>query len=460
MRLKNIGGSKYKIQAPRGKAEHINGLTQALACQSTTEDLIFHCQNKSIVRTNKMFLIFNSKLFVKLLPETCPCPSALNQEYDVICPDFDPHSMSGVLELITTGATIIDNVDQHIYEGMLFIIDCLQINIRLEETWSTAQTTKLKFQKAWTVSKSSSSGSSSTTDERDSAYFDSDSCSSKEEIKNCYKCQICDKEFNLLFGLKKHLKQHLDLVKIAEPDFNMPESDQEQENIAIDTTTNSEIEDVNLAVVNLSTLVDSNQDNKIDTNNQFFCHECSTNMRSFESFEQHMEQHFMKIENDSSGATIETILTDAMIKGGASDDGNTIDIKHLKHVVQKMRTQNKRKDSKIEEEASNDNREKEKKQDNKDGMKPCPICHLSSTRLDHLLVHVGSQHFKQHILDSYVDQDPQTCKKCQRSFVRKEHLVSHIILKHRVLKYIAPKHIYQKLESLRTPHYTRAESKR
>ena len=90
-----------------------------------------------------MFLIFNSKLFVKLLTETCPCPSALNQEYDVICPDFDPHSMAGVLELITTGAKIIDNADQHIYDGMLFIIDTLQINIKLDETWSNAPTNKL-----------------------------------------------------------------------------------------------------------------------------------------------------------------------------------------------------------------------------------------------------------------------------------------------------------------------------
>ena len=297
------------------------------------------------------------------------------------------------------------------------------------------------------------------------------------------------------------------MVKIAEPDFSLPESDQEQEvckkNVVMDTTANSEMEDVNL-----STLVDSNQDSEFDKNSQFFCHDCSTNMTSleffekhmeqhhmnqdgrdqdseidrsnqffchecstnltcFESFEQHMEQHFMEIENDSCASTSKTILTDGKTKGGASDesgylsdDGETIDKNQLKPIVKKMRTENKIKDSKIEEEASDDNEADEKKQDNNYSKKSCPICQLSSTRLDHLLVHVGSQHFKQYILDSYVDQDPETCKKCPRSFGQQRLLISHIILKHRALKYIVPKHIYQKLESFRTPHYTRAEKKR
>ena len=86
MQLKNIEGSRFKLQASGGKAEHIMGLEQAVGSLSTTEDLILHCKNNSIIRTNKMVLLFSSKLFSKLLTETCPCPSALSQEYDVICP--------------------------------------------------------------------------------------------------------------------------------------------------------------------------------------------------------------------------------------------------------------------------------------------------------------------------------------------------------------------------------------
>ena len=86
MQLKNTGGSRYQIQAVGGQTEHIKGLEQVLSSLSTTEDLILHCQNNSTIRTNKMLLLFTSKLFAKLLTENCPCPSALYQEYDVICP--------------------------------------------------------------------------------------------------------------------------------------------------------------------------------------------------------------------------------------------------------------------------------------------------------------------------------------------------------------------------------------
>ena len=86
MQLKNIQGSLFQLQASGGKGEHIMGLEQALGSLSTTEDLIFHCKNKSTIRTNKMPLLFSSELFAEVLTDTCHCPSALSQEYDVICP--------------------------------------------------------------------------------------------------------------------------------------------------------------------------------------------------------------------------------------------------------------------------------------------------------------------------------------------------------------------------------------
>ena len=86
MQLKHMGVSGYQIHAPGGKAEHIKGLEQVLSNLSTTKDLILHCQNNLTIRTNKMPLVFSSRLFAALLAETCPCPSALYQTYDVICP--------------------------------------------------------------------------------------------------------------------------------------------------------------------------------------------------------------------------------------------------------------------------------------------------------------------------------------------------------------------------------------
>ena len=99
--------------------------------------------------------------------------------------------------------------------------------------------------------------------------------------------------------------------------LNMTETDQEQEatneNLAMETTSNSEIGDFNLR-----TLVDSNQTNDIDKNNLFFCYECKLEVTSFESFEKHMNNHFMEIENESNVATSLKISTGNIKNGNAS----------------------------------------------------------------------------------------------------------------------------------------------
>ena len=291
MQLKNIEGSRFKLQASGGKAEHIMGLEKAVGSLSTTEDLILHCKNNAIIRTNKMVLLFSSKLFSKLVTETCSCPSALSQEYDIICPDYDPDCMARVLELITTGVTILDNVAFHVYEGMLFILDSLQINIKLGEIWSNAPTTNLKIQNARTADHDSSS-----------LYI-----SSQNEKRKSYNCKICDTEFHLLFGLQKHMKQHASLSRTEDSGTDMTDTDQEVElsngdlNLETTVSVNLDIEEVDL-----STLVHSSPTNEIDKNSLFFCHECSKEVSNFEAFEKHMNNHFMEIENKSTASTSPT----------------------------------------------------------------------------------------------------------------------------------------------------------
>ena len=46
--------------------------------------------------------------------------------------DFDPDSLAKVLELINTGSTMLSIADQAFYQGMIDIIQCLQINIKLK----------------------------------------------------------------------------------------------------------------------------------------------------------------------------------------------------------------------------------------------------------------------------------------------------------------------------------------
>ena len=69
--------------------------------------------------------------------------------------DFDPDSLGRVLELINTGATNLDGENKNVYTGMLEIIECLKINIKLEEIWLNTLCPE----------------SSSTTADNDSALF-------------------------------------------------------------------------------------------------------------------------------------------------------------------------------------------------------------------------------------------------------------------------------------------------
>ena len=103
------------------------------------------------------------------------------------------------------------------------------------------------------------------------------------------------------------MKQHASLSRTEDSGFDMTDTDQEVElsngNFNLETTVslNSAIGDVDI-----NTLVHSSPTNKIDKNNLFFCHECSTEVSNFEAFEKHVENHFMEIENKSTASTSPT----------------------------------------------------------------------------------------------------------------------------------------------------------
>ena len=80
--------------------------------------------------------------------------------------DFDPDSLARVLELVTTGATNLNSVDQYVYKEILNIIDSLKINVKLNEIWSNAPTTK----KAWRDEQVSLSSDSCIQDPRANSY--------------------------------------------------------------------------------------------------------------------------------------------------------------------------------------------------------------------------------------------------------------------------------------------------
>ena len=99
------------------------------------------------------------------------------------------------------------------------------------------------------------------------------------------------------------MKQHPTLSRTV--DYDLCLTDQEpkvsNENLIMDT--------IDMEDVDLSTLANSSPANESDKNNLFFCHECSTEVTSFEDFEKHMNKHFMEIENGSNVPTSPTKIS-------------------------------------------------------------------------------------------------------------------------------------------------------
>ena len=101
------------------------------------------------------------------------------------------------------------------------------------------------------------------------------------------------------------MKQHLDLGTVPDPGFELPETDQEEEEVCKEKVAATDWE--------MKDDIDANMTRENDNNNLFFCHECSTELTSFESFEKHMDSHFMEIENDATSQNIPT----GNVRGGA-----------------------------------------------------------------------------------------------------------------------------------------------
>ena len=122
---------------------------------------------------------------------------------------------------------------------------------------------------------------------------------------------ICAKEFELSYGLQKHMKQHLTLNKLADSGLDLAETDLDNSNeqkvsnedliMDISVSAASKLEDEDL-----SSLVGSNPTSRTDPNNLFVCNECSIEVISFEKFEKHIETHFMEIQNASQATTSST----------------------------------------------------------------------------------------------------------------------------------------------------------
>ena len=69
-----------------GSKSYAQNLTKAFDGYKSEEDVTLHCSGNSQVKTNKISLLFSSKLFQKIFENNCDCYTNILQEYNIVCP--------------------------------------------------------------------------------------------------------------------------------------------------------------------------------------------------------------------------------------------------------------------------------------------------------------------------------------------------------------------------------------
>ena len=181
--------------------------------------------------------------------------------------DFDPDSMAKVLELISTGSTKLRKADETVYQGMLDIIQCLQINIKLKEKTFSDSSTKKPPGPIEVALTSSRPYVLEEMPQRKERYM------KKPEIKKTGKDDVKIKDMKL----KNHDWRHKTMTKTQS--IEVPQQNNEQEFSEQDTSLTADI----------AVPIDI-EDEEI-MNNFYFCPFCDETFDDFELFNLHTKAH-------------------------------------------------------------------------------------------------------------------------------------------------------------------------
>ena len=249
-------GANTEFRFLEGPKSYTQNLTKAFDGYRSYDDVTLHCQGQVQVKTNKFALIFSSKLFKKIFQTNCDSNNNLHQEYDILCPDFNPDSVAKVLELINSGTTDLSPDDVELSKGMISIVQSFQIEFKLSVTRDPLRSQKLTdssdqcenmedLANKIEVSLQDMTGKCDeiqmmveTTDKIGMAkscdiemtpqkmfevfdaqerFTETPKSSTDSEINTKlpmpYSCNYCAKRFRLLIGLQKHLETHLNKSK-------------------------------------------------------------------------------------------------------------------------------------------------------------------------------------------------------------------------------------------------------
>ena len=476
-------GVKTEVQSFEGSKSYAQNLTKAFDGYKSEEDVTLHCSGNSQVKTNKISLLFSSKLFQKIFETNCDCNTNMLQEYNVVCPDFDPRCMAKVLELINSGTTAFSPGDDELRTGMISIIQSLQINIHLQPETSNNipqkiadKSDKLKNllqkmdeeKKITSLSSQNMDGKIEMTSQKMTEIGDeigmsefsdvidiatqnmfntiytpsileiSDrlteipKSSTDSEIKGIitritklpmpYICKYCDLRFPLSIGLKQHLKKQLSKSKLYKSASVVEQQQKEQHQ---EQQQPEQMENDQQYVIDLGN----------DEKSPLLCPFCDQLFKNVVSYDVHVKNH--SDDNSSKRGQAEIILA----CGKASD--NEID------KLDKM-------EMNWSETSSQDLGTLQKSQ--KGGTNgafrfKCPVCSSARVTNQDLRAHLVMNHYQEK-LNQHSNKTQRKCKMCEQQFINYYQLVRHLVSgKHKVLNEIVPKEMMESLKHIKADIY-------
>ena len=482
-----------KLGNPKDSKSYTQNLTKAFDDYKSYNDVNLHCQGNVQVKTNKIALFFSSKMFQKIFETNCDCNNtSLLQEYNILCPDFDPDAMAKVLELINSGTTKVSTDNFELGTGMISIMQSLQISINQEPATgdNISMTSKKmtdvrdKLEKMHkniddftdTIKKTSPKNSKGSKKFKVSSQNLTEKCgkvpmTSQKKVKTTDEMEIAQSWDEEAFGMT--IGKVIELIETPEGLIEKPESSSNDEmneiinkhpmpyscelcDLRLPTFIGLEQhlkEHMNKSKLHESaSLVEQKQqqqkqqqmeNDNIETidlddddiqeveeiTSSLLCPICDKSFKNLLSYEVHLKTH--SFENTSNRDPLEITLSDT------SD--NELDLTDATEIIW----------SETSSKDLTSGTEHKSVRGGKNVSINCPVCKDDKPTFEHLLIHMATCHYKQQF-SQLADKTERKCKTCDTKFGTYSQLISHLMSeKHQLMNRFVPKEIVETLEEIK-----------
>ena len=173
-----------------------NNLAENLVLAASNDrDVTIHCNNNEKVFTNKVVLCRASKMLTSIFGLSSSCLGFVYVNFDLVCPDFSAEAVTQVLQILVSGAALV-NFDHPVMNELKDIIDAFQFDID---------------NIAYTLCPAVGTSGSSETGQSQDVTLSNDLDVREVDLPNwrsSYSCLMCHKQFSAPEALKRHNLKH------------------------------------------------------------------------------------------------------------------------------------------------------------------------------------------------------------------------------------------------------------